>query len=151
MAEEKPGLHIDTDWKKQAQEEKRRLAEQEELRRQQAPAGPAGVVSGGGPAQQPPAGRVTGGRARQLPPATMDTLVQSIVTQVLLYLGELAAPGGEPMINLDLAKHHVDTLGMLEQKTRNNLTPEEKQSLDAALYEVRMRYISAASRQAELP
>src|SRR5438045_9339117 len=45
MAEEKIGLHVDTDWKKQAQEEKRKLAEQEEKRKTAATA-PAGVVPG---------------------------------------------------------------------------------------------------------
>src|SRR5439155_22841 len=45
MAEDKPGLHVDTDWKKQAQEEKRKLAEQEEKRKAAATA-PAGVVPG---------------------------------------------------------------------------------------------------------
>src|ERR1041384_7930936 len=95
MAEEKPGLHVDTDWKKQAQEEKRKL-----------PAtAPAGVVPGaagasaataaptGGPAT---AGRQAGGRGaagqgqRELPQASFATLVQSLLTQVLFYLGDIA-------------------------------------------------------------
>jgi hypothetical protein len=89
--------------------------------------------------------------SREMPPASIATLVQSLVTQSLLYLGELNTRGGESMVNLDMAKHSVDTLGVLEDKTRNNLTAEEKQLLDAALYEARMRYISVASRYAELP
>ena len=48
MAEEQPSLHIDTDWKKQAQEEKRRLAEQEQKK---AAAAPAAKVAD--PAQEP--------------------------------------------------------------------------------------------------
>src|SRR5881394_3401390 len=132
MAEEKLGLHVDTDWKKQAQEEKRKLAEQEEKRKTAATA-PAGVVPGaagtsgaaapsaGGAAA---AGRQAGGRGagqggqRELPQASFATLVQSLLTQVLFYLGDLSTRGAEPMINLDMAKHNIDTLTVIEEKTR---------------------------------
>ena len=162
MAEDKLGLHVDTDWKKQAQEEKRKLAEQEEKRKTAATA-PAGVVpssAGGASAAAVPgagaaAARQAGGRGaagqRELPPASFATLVQSLLTQVLFYLGDLATRGGEPMINLDMAKHNIDTLSVLEEKTRGNLSEEEKRLLDAALYEARMRYVALASRYAELP
>src|SRR5688572_6452690 len=129
MAEDqnKIGLHVDTDWKKQAQEEKRRLAEEAEKRKAaaaQAPAGPAGVVGGaasasagasaGGGAgagqgrQAGVRGGMGAGQQRELPQASFGTLVQSILTQVLFYLGELQTRGGEPMINLDMAKHNID-------------------------------------------
>ena len=162
MAEDKPGLHVDTDWKKQAQEEKRKLAEQEEKRRTAATA-PAGVVPGAAsasaatapPTAGPAAARQPGGRGqpaqRELPQASFATLVQSLLTQVLFYLGDLATRGGEPMINLDMAKHNIDTLSVIEEKTRGNLVEEEKRLLDAALYEARMRYVALASRYAELP
>src|SRR5690606_16617575 len=147
MAEDRPSLSIDTDWKKQAQEEKRRLAEEAKKREEQAAEGIAGRI---GPAGAAPAGDAApaSGRAqpRELPPASFATLVQSIVTQVLFYLGDLSPRGGEPTVNLDMAKHNVDILGMLEEKTRGNLTDEEKKLLDAALYEVRMRYVSVASQ-----
>lgn len=150
MAEEKPSLHVDMDWKKQAQEEKKRLAEQEQQRK--TTAAPAGVVPTATAA--PAAGRTEARGAagmRELPEASFEALVQSIVTQMLYYLGELATRGGEPVVNLDMAKHNIDTLGMLEEKTKGNLTEEEKQMLDAALYEARMRFVSVASRYAELP
>jgi len=137
MPDEKPTLHVDTDWKKQAQEEKKRLAEQEKERATAAPPPPtsAGAASGAAPRA-----------ARDLPPASFATVVQGIVTQVLFYLGELATRGGEPMVNLDLAKHHIDTLAVLEDKTRGNLTDDETRLLNAALYETRMRYVSMASQ-----
>lgn len=140
-------LHIDQDWKKQAQEEKKRLAE-EEAKRKQASApreGVAGRIGGAGA----PAGDATGaprGAQREMPQASFATLVQSMMTQVLFYLGELAPRGGEPQVNLDMAKHNIDTLSMLEEKTRGNLSEEEQQLLDAALYETRMRYVSVASQ-----
>ncbi|HEV8604157.1 MAG TPA: DUF1844 domain-containing protein [Tepidisphaeraceae bacterium] len=167
MAEEKLGLHVDTDWKKQAQEEKRKLAEQEEKRKTAALGGaPAGVMGGSASAGAAAAGGASGGGAggagrqaggrgaagqRELPPASFATLVQSLLTQVLFYLGDLSTRGAEPMINLDMAKHNIDTLSVLEEKTRGNLTEEEKRLLDAALYEARMRYVALASRYAELP
>jgi hypothetical protein len=164
MAEEKPSLHIDTDWKKQAQEEKKRLAEQEAQRKAAAPAGPIGVVptttvpataaaapaaGGRAPAQQ--GGREARRGADALPEATLESLVQSIVTQILYYVGDLAARGGEGMVNLDMAKHNLDVLRVLEEKTQGNLTPEERQMLDMAGYEARMRFINTASRYIDLP
>jgi hypothetical protein len=161
MAEEKPSLHIDDDWKKQAQEEKRRLADQQQ-KAAAAPAAPrvppAGlaVPPGAAPAEPRAAsvgapspavpGRPGARGARQLPDASFATLVQSILTQALFYLGELSPYGGEPTLNLDMARHQVDTLGVLEEKTANNLTEEEKRLIDAALYDVRTRFVSVASQ-----
>jgi hypothetical protein len=148
MADEKPSLQIDTDWKKQAQEEKKRLAEQEAKK-----AAAGGVSAAGGAAQAAPgvpgeaAAAAPGQRGqRQLPPATFASLVQSMMTQVLFYLGDLAPRGQQPVVDLDMAKHNIDLLGMLEEKTRGNLTPEEQSLLDTTLYEVRMRYVTVASQ-----
>jgi len=144
MAEEQPSLHIDTDWKKQAQEEKKRLTEQEQTK-----AATGAAASKSTPvetANMPRAGAGAGRGERGLPPATFTTLVQSMVTQVLFYLGELSTPGAEPAVNLDMAKHNIDMLGVIEEKTRGNLTPEEKSLLDGALYESRMRYVSIAQQ-----
>jgi hypothetical protein len=175
MAEEQPsGLHIDTDWKKQAQEEKRRLAEEEQKRaaereRSAAPSAPAaaagmGIGAGAGaPAGSPASAGAAGagagparGRAgspgaareRAIPEASFATLVNSLMTQVLLYLGELAPRGVEPQVNLDMAKFNVDLLAVLEEQTKGNLTPDEQKLLDTALYETRMRYVQVASQYA---
>jgi hypothetical protein len=140
---EQLSLHIDTDWKKQAQEEKRKLAEQEQKRAASAAAAPAAGPAGAGgkPGAAPGAKR----GAREIPAASFSTLVQSFVTQALYYLGGLAVQGQEPTINLDMAKLQLDTLTLLEEKTKGNLTPEEQKMLDEALYEVQMRYVGIAS------
>ena len=52
---------------------------------------------------------------------------------------------GRPGRDLALAKHNLDRLAVLEEKTRGNLTDQEKQLLDHLLYELRMAYVSAAS------
>lgn len=137
MSDPLPSLQIDTDWKKQAQEEKRKLAEQQK-QKEAAPTTSSAPASATGAAPT---------RAqRELPAASFTTIVQGIVTQTLYHLGDLAVRGGEGNVNLDLAKHHIDSLGVLEEKTKGNLTPEEQRGLDAALYEVRMRYVNVASQ-----
>jgi hypothetical protein len=140
MADEKPSLHIDNDWKKQAQEEKRRLVEEEQKKAAQAPPPRAAAPAQEGPVR----GRGRGGR--ELPPASFGALVNSLVTQALFYLGDLAPQGGEPVVNLDMSKHQIDTLSILEEKTKGNLTEEEQKLLDTALYEARMRYVQVASQ-----
>jgi hypothetical protein len=143
MADEKSSLHIDTDWKKQAQDEKRKLAEQAAAAKAKEPA----PLPGNAAESAPAAAGKGGARARgQMPPANFATMVQSILTQALFYLGDLASRGGEPVINLDMAKHQIDTLGVLEEKTRGNLSEEEQRLLDTVLYEARMRYVSVASQ-----
>ena len=167
MAEDtpNPSLHIDTDWKKQAQEEKRRLAEEEQKRaaeRDRATTPPLGAPASGGAASaapEPPTGtagaRTPRGRAgagargeRAIPEASFPTLVNSLTTQILLYLGDLTPRGVEPQINLDMAKFNIDLLGVLEEKTKGNLSEDEQKLLDNALYETRMRFISLASQYA---
>jgi hypothetical protein len=138
MTDEKPTIHIDSDWKKQAQEEKRKLAEQEKQKTAAATAAPKAA----GPAQPAAAGR--GGR--EMPPPSFAALVQSILTQVFFYLGDLTPRGAEPQLNLDMAKYHIDVLGVLEQKTKGNLSADEQRLIDAALYEGRMRFVAVSSQ-----
>jgi hypothetical protein len=64
----------------------------------------------------------------------------------MLYLGELAPSGSEPMLNLDMARYQFDLLSILEAKTKGNLNEEEQRLLDAALYETSSRFINVASQ-----
>ena len=145
MAEELPSLHIDNDWKKQAQEEKKRLAEAQE--KQRAAAAQQRAVQPTPPLVGASAAAVPGRRAgRETPQASFAALINSILTQAMLYLGEIAPQGSEPVLNLDMAKYQVDMLGLLEDKTRNNLAPDEQNMLDTALYDLRTRFISIASQ-----
>jgi Domain of unknown function (DUF1844) len=145
MADEKPSLHIDTDWKRQAQEEKRRLAEEEakKAKEQVTTSAPSAASVGVGPASRAAAAKGTPGEALA---ASFAGLVQSMLTQILFYLGDLAARGQEPHVDLDMAKFQIDMLGVLEEKSKGNLTEEEQKLLDTALYETRMRYVSVASQ-----
>jgi len=128
--EAKPKIAVDEDWKAEAEAEKERLSKQDA-------SGPAAAA-----ADKAAAG---GEAARELPPANFATLVSSTVTQILFALGAVEDPQTRRRYrDLPLAKHHIDMLAVLEEKTKGNLTEEEKQLLDRALYEVRMHYVRVA-------
>ena len=136
--QDKLKIVVDEDWKAQAEAEKQKLAEKEKSAA--APAAPLGAA--------PEEGGEAEGRERALPPASFATLVSSIVTQALFAVGAIEDPHtGHRYLDLGLAKHHIDTLAVLEEKTKGNLTDQEKRLLDAALYEIRMAYVQAAQSQ----
>jgi hypothetical protein len=137
-----PSLQIDDDWKRQAQEEKRRLAEQAERERAAASSG----VSSPGGMSGTATGRTAARASRGVPKASFTNLVQTLLTQALVYLGDVAPRGSEPLVDLDMARLQVDTLGILEEKCRNNLDADEQRVLDAALYEARSRFASVAAQ-----
>lgn len=139
MADQKLILNVDDDWKKQAQEEKRRLAEQEQKAKEAAPPPPTAAAP-------LPGATVPGNVAQSAENAPFATLVQTLLTQTLVYLGAMGSRGGRPMLNLDAARSAIDMLGVLDDKTRGNLAPEEQQLLDTALYEARNRFIGVASQ-----
>ncbi len=147
MADEKPALHIDTDWKRQAQEEKKRLADAAAQKAREAAAAPTGPIMPSSSAMPASSAAVSGrgGRDADAGP-TFKSLVQSMVAQTLFYLGDIAARGAEPNVDFDRAKNQIETLGILEQKTTGNLTDDELKILDAALYETRTRYVNVASQ-----
>ena len=134
---DKPKIHVDDDWKQQAQAEKEKLAEQVEKPGE-------GKAAADQPADQPAGG------PREIPPASFTTLVSSLVTQTLMALGGYQDPKTHKRyVDLDLAKHHIDTLKVLEEKTRGNLTDDETKLLDRALYESRMQYVQLAQQMTE--
>jgi hypothetical protein len=65
--------------------------------------------------------------------------------QALAALGELPYPGSnEPQKDLEQARTLIDILGILQEKTRGNLTVEEERLLEGLLYDLRMRYLTEA-------
>jgi hypothetical protein len=81
-----------------------------------------------------------------LPKADFAGLALSLATSALFHLGLIADPeSGEPgQKNLALARHSIDTLELLEEKTRGNLTGEEATLLANLLTELRVRYIESS-------
>ncbi|MBM3779340.1 MAG: DUF1844 domain-containing protein [Acidimicrobiia bacterium] len=71
--------------------------------------------------------------------------VISLAHTAAVHFGDAPDPAtGQPAApNLPGARQMIDILALLDEKTRGNLTPEERQVLDDLLYELRMRYVSA--------
>jgi len=75
------------------------------------------------------------------------TFVYTLASNAAVHFGDVPEPGATEtrQPNLAAAQHVIGLLAMLEEKTRGNLTPEERQFLDQALYELRMRYVAATA------
>jgi hypothetical protein len=79
-----------------------------------------------------------------LPEASLSSLIFSLSSSALLHLGEIADPQtGEKKGDFPLAKHSIDTIGMLKEKTKGNLTEEEDKFLESILTDLRWRYVKA--------
>jgi len=78
----------------------------------------------------------------QLPEINFATFIFSLNSSALMHLGVIEEPGtGKNVKNLPIAKQTIDILGMLEEKTRGNLTEDEEKMLKNILYDLRMIYI----------
>lgn len=82
-------------------------------------------------------------------PVTFSTFILSLLTTAAVHFGDIAPPGSEQRLqpNLAGAAQMIEILGMLQQKTRGNLEPDEQRFLEQALYELRMRYVEAAKAE----
>ena len=77
-----------------------------------------------------------------MPQVSFNTFILSIASSALVQLGEVPDPEtGKTGENFLLAKHTIDVLCMLRQKTSGCLDDEEKQLMDGLLYELRMKYV----------
>ena len=78
------------------------------------------------------------------PPMTFEALIFSLSTTALLQLGMAPHPEtGKQEKDLPGAKHTIDLLEMLQQKTHGNLTADEGQLLEECLYDLKMTYVKA--------
>jgi len=81
-------------------------------------------------------------RTRELPPADFSTFILSLGSSILIHLGQVEAPGeGGRQRDLPMAKHTIDLLNLLREKTKNNLSKEEDELLESLLYDLRLRYV----------
>ena len=79
-----------------------------------------------------------------LPEVNFSSLILSLSSSALLHMGEITDPyTGEKKKDLALAKHSIDTIAMLKQKTEGNLLDEEKKLLEGVLTDLRWRYVRA--------
>jgi hypothetical protein len=123
MSESSPGerkIIVDEDWKEQARREAEATQAAIDAERQQ--------------------------KQTAMPPASFTLLVQSLVTQALIALGQAENPlTGQRSPDLEMARFHIDMLGVLEEKTKGNLSRQEENFLRGWLFDLRLRYVQTAS------
>ena len=79
-------------------------------------------------------------------PLSFTAFVLSLATTAAIHFGDLPDPssGQRSEPDLDGAAQMIEILALLDQKTRGNLTAEERQVLEQVLYELRLRFVGAA-------
>ncbi len=114
-----PKIIIDSDWKEEAQQEKERLAEMEN----EAP-------GAGGPEQ-----------------VGFPHLINLLAMQAIVGMGGMQDPNTGKPIPADpmMARFHIDLLGLLEEKTKGNLSEDEKSLLSQSLHELRNMFVQVTS------
>lgn len=77
-----------------------------------------------------------------MPQVCFPTFILSLSSSALVHLGEVPDPDtGKTAENIEIAKHTIDILAMLEEKTKGNLNAEESKLLKDMLFELRMHYV----------
>ena len=118
---EQSKVKVDEDWKQSVAEEKARARERQE-------------AHAGKDAARPP-----------LPEPSIQFFMAGLYAQTLVLLGEMENPAtGRKTVDIQEAAYMVDTIAMLKDKTRGNLTPDEDAYVQNILTDLRMRYVNAA-------
>ncbi len=77
-----------------------------------------------------------------MPEVTFSSFVLSLNTSALYHLGDIGDPRtGKKNVDLDLAKNAIDTLALLQEKTKGNLSSDEGELLTRIVYELKMRFV----------
>ena len=85
-----------------------------------------------------------------LPPADFTTIVSMLATQAMLNLGTLPNPmTGKTDRNLSQAKHAIDLIEVLQEKTKGNCNPQEEVMLQSLLHELRMAYVASQDQPSD--
>jgi len=82
---------------------------------------------------------------------TFERFMASLYMSAMLQLGMMHEEGGQPRIDLIGARQTIDTLGLLQEKTKGNLTSAESNFLQNCLYELRMAYVEVTNALARPP
>lgn len=83
----------------------------------------------------------------ELPSVTFSNFVISFASTAMVHLGEAPDPEtGGKTVDLPMARHTIDALGMLEDKTQNNLDADEQKLLASVLAELRTKFVEAARK-----
>ncbi len=124
---------IDEDWKSQVQAEKERAA------RKNVPQA-EGASAAANPNQDPD--------NFEMPPASLELLLTTLATEALMSLGQIPHPAtGQITVHRNQAKYLIDTIEVLRQKTKGNLTTDEQQAIDSLLHQLRLIFVETGVPQ----
>ena len=80
-------------------------------------------------------------------PISFSSFILGLITQALMFLGEVAPPPGQTkQVDLGAARQMIDLLAILKEKTKGNLDAAEAAMLENALYDLRIRYVEIAKK-----
>jgi hypothetical protein len=82
---------------------------------------------------------------------SFERFMASLYMTAMMQLGLMHEQGGQPGVDLIGARQTIDTLGMIAEKTKGNLTPKEQGFLQNCLYELRMAYVEVTNTLAHPP
>jgi len=89
-----------------------------------------------------------GGPEETLPTLDFTTFILSLSHSALLHLGETPHPETNAVErSLPLSRQSIDLLGLLEEKTKGNLTGDEERLLTQILFDLRMRYLDLTKNE----
>lgn len=141
--EDSPKIIVDDDWKEQVQKEKEAAAASSEPSSADATKEP---VESTEPVTTAASDTASGSEESlpDPPPASFEMLISMMFTQAMSMLGQIPDPTtGQVQVNKPYAKHYIDTLDMLSEKTKGNLSDDESKMLSEALHALRMAFVGA--------
>jgi hypothetical protein len=135
---EKPKIIVDEDWKSQIEHER------EAARQQASTAAPSSgpLAPGSAGESQHPESPATEPPDTPFPPPSLTFLFTTLATQAMIALGQVPNPiTGKIDVRLNQAKHFIDTLGLLEEKTAGHRSADESTLLNELLHQLRMAFV----------
>jgi hypothetical protein len=82
---------------------------------------------------------------------TFERFLASLYMTSMMHLGLMQQQGGRPQVDIIAARQTIDTLSLIAEKTKGNLTPVEENFLQNSLYELRMAYVEVTNALARPP
>jgi len=81
---------------------------------------------------------------RELPPIDFTSFIMSLGTQAMMYLGDVKPPPGmDVKVDREAARHMIDVIEMLKNKSKGNLEPGEEKFVEEILHNLRLRFLNA--------
>lgn len=139
---------VDEDWKKQVKAEDAAL--DQKLQEEQLESSKSDRSRETSAAQSPDEKSTAAGETIEMPPAGFITLIGMFSTQAMVGLGILPNPvTGKAEPQLEIARHFIDLLGVIEEKTKGNLDDSEKSMLTSTLHQLRMAFLQQSKEESQ--